>query len=128
MHGAVRGCQAVDSIGMHNAGQMKLRLVQSTVIALGSLLLLAPLCAAYAEDDGQDLAYELHQRGEIHALADVLHGVLSKTPGDVVAVDLVRRGNVWLYEIQVVAADGRRTTVEVDASLNDGASHDGADE
>ncbi|WP_363450955.1 PepSY domain-containing protein [Mesorhizobium sp.] len=41
--------------------------------------------------------------------------VRAKAPGEIVAVDLIRAGGKWVYRFQVVAADGRRRIVDVDA-------------
>lgn len=66
-------------------------------------------------DHDHDLARELYEKGQIRSLGDVLRAVREKNPGDIVGVALVLVGADWVYRIQVVSADGRRTIVEVDA-------------
>ncbi len=87
------------------------------VAALTGLLLAMP-AVARAENDGDndhDLARDLYEQGEIRALADILHVVDQQTPGEVVAVDLVKRDKQWVYRLQIVTPEGHRRFVEVDA-------------
>ncbi len=68
-------------------------------------------------DDDHDLARELYEHGDIKPLTAVLAAVSKHVPGDVVAVDLVQdQDDHWVYVVQVVTADGRRVTVDVDAA------------
>jgi uncharacterized membrane protein YkoI len=62
-----------------------------------------------------DRARELHEHGEIRALNEILRAVSERVPGDVVAVELMRSGNQWIYRFQIVDSAGRRTVVDVDA-------------
>lgn len=94
---------------------MKTRLNRLAAGALAALLLGTPLAALADEDGDHDLARDLYEEGEIHALADILRIVAEQAPGDIVAVDLIKQGNRWVYRFQVVASDGRRTIVDVDA-------------
>ncbi len=90
------------------------RLIIATVTGLS----LALPAAAHAENDSDhdhDLARDLYEQGEIRALSDILHVLDKQTPGEVVAVDLVKRDNRWVYRLQIVTPDGRRQFVEVDA-------------
>ena len=66
-------------------------------------------------DHDHDLARELYEHGQIRSLADVLRAVRVRSPGDIVGVVLIPVGADWVYRIQVVRADGRRSTVDVDA-------------
>ena len=91
---------------------MKARLKR---LALAALALVSWPLAASAHDDDHVRARDLFEHGEIRALVDILSVVREQAPGDIVAVDLVRSGDRWVYRFQVVAADGRRTTVDVDA-------------
>ncbi|WP_245463486.1 MULTISPECIES: PepSY domain-containing protein [unclassified Mesorhizobium] len=43
--------------------------------------------------------------------------VRAKAPGEIVSVDLIRAEGKWIYRFQVVAADGRRRIVDVDAEV-----------
>ncbi len=90
------------------------RLVLAGLIGLAAA---QPLAARADEDDDgdHDRARDLYEHGEIKGLARILDVVRAKAPGDVVAVDLVRLGNKWIYRLQVIDADGRRRIVDVDA-------------
>ncbi len=100
------------------------------VAALVGVLLALPV-KAFADDDvfdqDHDLARDLYERGQIHALIEILRIVQAHTPGEVIGVQLNRQGDRWIYQVQVVDPEGRRTTVDVDAGdaavIDDGA-HD----
>ena len=96
---------------------MKSQLKRVAVLGLAGLVLAMPLAARADEDDDgdHDRARDLYEHGEIKGLANILDVVRAKAPGDVVAVDLIRKANRWVYRFQVVDADGRRRTVDVDA-------------
>ncbi|MEO5757578.1 MAG: PepSY domain-containing protein [Mesorhizobium sp.] len=42
--------------------------------------------------------------------------VRAQVPGEIVAVDFIRIHDRWVYRFQIVASDGRRKIVDVDAS------------
>jgi uncharacterized membrane protein YkoI len=96
---------------------MKSQLKRLAVLGLAGLVLAMPVTARADEDDDgdHDRARDLYEHGEIKGLANILDIVRAKAPGDVVAVDLIRKANRWVYRFQVVGADGRRRTVDVDA-------------
>jgi uncharacterized membrane protein YkoI len=95
---------------------MKNTLKRLSVLSLAGLALAMPLAAWAVEDDGDhDRARDLYEHGEIKDLAYILDVVRAKAPGDIVAVDLIRLGSRWVYRFQIVASDGRRRIVEVDA-------------
>lgn len=79
-------------------------------------------------DDDHDRAWELHEHGEILGLADILRAVTVQMPGEIVAVSLVEVEGRWVYRFQVVASDGHRAVVDVDASAGDVMSSGGAEE
>lgn len=93
--------------------------------AAGLAVLALSMPAVVRADDDHDRARELYEHGEIHALSDILRIVSEHAPGDVVGVDLVRQGDRWIYRFQIVAFDGRRLTLDVDARaatvMRDGA-------
>ncbi len=72
---------------------MKVRLKRLAIGLAAGLVLAAPF-AAHADDDDEDhdVARELYEHGEIRALSEILPMVGKRTPGDVVAVDLVEVG------------------------------------
>jgi uncharacterized membrane protein YkoI len=87
-------------------------------IALAAGLVLSAPVAVRADDDDDDdhdVARELYEHGEIRALSEIMPMVGTRTPGDVVAVDLVEVGDRWVYRFQVVTPAGRRVIVDVDA-------------
>ncbi|MBN9548693.1 MAG: hypothetical protein J0H31_07385 [Alphaproteobacteria bacterium] len=95
-----------------------MKIVSMSLAALGvaALVLVAPSAVWAQDDDGDhDRARDLYERGEIEGLADIMAVVRAKAPGEIVAVDLIRAGGKWIYRFQVVAADGMRRIVDVDA-------------
>ncbi|UVK42775.1 PepSY domain-containing protein [Mesorhizobium sp. AR07] len=96
---------------------MKSTLKCLAMVSLYGLVVAWPLAArAEVDDDGDhDRARDLYDRGEIKGLSNILGVVRAEAPGDIVAVDFIRIGNRWVYRFQIVAADGRRRIVDVDA-------------
>ncbi|QND60600.1 PepSY domain-containing protein [Mesorhizobium huakuii] len=96
---------------------MKAMLKCLAVLGLCGLILAGPSAArADVDDDGDhDRARDLYERGEIKGLNSILGLVQAEAPGDIVAVDFIRIANRWVYRFQIVAADGRRRVVDVDA-------------
>ncbi|ESY77383.1 peptidase M4 [Mesorhizobium sp. LNHC221B00] len=92
-------------------------LTRLAMLGLAGLVLAQPLAARADEDDDgdHDRARDLYEHGEIKGLSNILDIVRAQAPGDIVAVDLIRKANKWVYRFQVVGADGRRKTVDVDA-------------
>lgn len=96
---------------------MRRYLIGLVIAGLAAMTLAVPLVArADDDDDDHDRARELFEHGEIAALYDILRQVRAQAPGEVVAVELVRENDKWFYRFQVIAPDGRRSTVDVDAS------------
>ena len=106
---------------------MKIVLMRLAALGIAALVLATPLAASRAQDDDDDhdRARDLHERGEIEGLADIMAIVRARAPGEIVAVDLIRAGGKWIYRFQVVAADGRRRTVDVDAGAGGVLSSEG---
>ncbi|WP_292064892.1 PepSY domain-containing protein [Mesorhizobium sp.] len=101
---------------MRHLFSMRTALVRLAALGMAGLIWATPFAArAQDDDDDHDRARDLYERGEIEGLADILSVVRAKAPGDIVAVDLIRVGGKWVYRVQVVAADGRRRIVDVDA-------------
>ncbi|MEI9413451.1 PepSY domain-containing protein [Mesorhizobium sp. Cs1321R2N1] len=96
---------------------MKKVLMRVAMVGLLGLVL-APPHATHAEvdDDGDhDRARDLYEHGEIESLSKIMSVVHAQVPGDIVAVDFIRIDDTWVYRFQVVASDGRRRIVDVDA-------------
>lgn len=110
-------CQQIESFDVRHAPFMRAILKRLAVAGLAGLVLAQPLAARADEDDDgdHDRALDLYERGEIRGLANILDIVRAQAPGDIVAVDLIRKASKWVYRFQVVDADGRRKTVDVDA-------------
>ncbi len=96
---------------------MRTRLKRAAIAGLAAVTLTLPLAARADDDEDHDLARDLREEGEIRALSEILRTVSGRVPGDIVAIDLVKQSDKWVYRFQVVSADGRRTTVDVDASV-----------
>jgi uncharacterized membrane protein YkoI len=96
---------------------MKTVLKRLAMVGLSGFVLGWPLVArADMDDDGdRDRARDLYERGEIKGLSNILGVVRAKAPGEIVAVDFIRMGDRWVYRFQIVATDGRRRIVDVDA-------------
>lgn len=112
---------------MRQLSSMKIGWIRLAALGMAVLVLVTPLAARAQDDDDDDhdRARDLHERGEIEGLADIMAIVRAKAPGEIVAVDLIRAGGKWIYRFQVVAADGRRRVVEVDAGAGGVLSNEG---
>ncbi|WP_292194889.1 hypothetical protein [Mesorhizobium sp.] len=55
---------------------------------------------AQDDDDDHDRARDLHERGEIEGLADIMAIVRAKAPGEIVSVDLIRAEGKWIYRFR----------------------------
>ena len=96
--------------------------VGRVLVAMLAMAIVAMPLAARADDDGDhdqdhdhDFARDLYEQGEIRALRDVLRALQQDVQGDVVAVELLQVSGTWTYRFQVIAPDGRRQTVDIDA-------------
>lgn len=96
---------------------MKKTFKRMAALVLVGLVLTLPLAARAEEDDDgdHDRARDLYEHGEIKSLSDIMGVVRAQAPGDIVAVDFIRKGDRWIYRFQIVASDGRRRIVDVDA-------------
>jgi uncharacterized membrane protein YkoI len=94
---------------------MKKRVELLAIAGFAALALSGPMAVRADEDHDHDRARDLYEHGEIRALSEILRIVRDHAPGDIVALDLVRLGEKWIYRFQIVGPDGRRTTVDVDA-------------
>jgi len=68
-----------------------------------------------AESHDQDAARQAVESGEIRPLADILHAVRGKLPGEVVGVEIESKNGRWLYEFRVLDGKGNLFEVYVDA-------------
>lgn len=63
----------------------------------------------------QDRARRALEAGEILPLQDILARVGRDVPGQVIAVELERERDRWIYEIKLLGPDGSIVKLEVDA-------------
>jgi len=100
-------------------------------LAAAAALLLASTPGVLADDgeaDEHDRARQLLEHGEIHSLRDVLDSIARRLDGDVVGVELMQINLRWVYRVQIVDRDGRRTFVDVDAGTDVKLDDDGEDD
>jgi uncharacterized membrane protein YkoI len=78
-----------------------------TVVAVGAI----------GDDADGDHERALHAReaGEIAPLGEVLDVVHGRYDGTVIELELEQEGGRWVYEIELVAGDGRLIALRVDA-------------
>lgn len=101
------------------------RTLLSTLLAL-PLLAIAPMGIAGKKEDkkerkrrDQEEAHAAMQRGEILPLARILDIVETKVPGDIIEIELERKGPRFVYEVSVLTSEDRVREVKLDA--RDGA-------
>jgi uncharacterized membrane protein YkoI len=108
-------CQQNDSFAVPHPTSMKPRLTGLTAAVLVACVLGSSMPVRADDDGDHDRARELYEHGEIRALHDIIRLVAAKVPGEVVSVDLLRKGDRWIYRLQIIQRDGRRSMVDVDA-------------
>lgn len=77
----------------------------------------------YHHDRDHDLARAALASGAIRPLNEVLAAVAAATPGDVVDVELEQERGRWVYEVKVIATDGRLHKLYVDAATAQLSDH-----
>ena len=88
--------------------------------AIGLLLAFALALPGHADDlRDHDRARRALEAGEILPLKTVLETLARDTPGQVMEVELERKGERWVYEIKLLRAGGSLVKFRVDA--RDGA-------
>jgi uncharacterized membrane protein YkoI len=96
---------------------MKLFAAWTAALWLPLLMLLATGTASVRAGDGHehDRAREAVEAGEILSLKAILERVERTQPGQVMDVDLERRGGRWIYEIKLLRPGGAMSKLMVDA-------------
>jgi uncharacterized membrane protein YkoI len=74
-----------------------------------------PMQSAMAESD-HDRARGAVQRGEIRPLAELIPIIEADLRGQLMEIELERRGATWVYEAEVLTADGVRMERDYDAA------------
>ncbi|MBK1717046.1 PepSY domain-containing protein [Thiocystis violacea] len=74
-----------------------------------------------AEHD-HDRARQALSRGEVRPITEILTQVATEVPGEVVEVEFERSrrhgAEAWIYELKIMAEDGRLLEVQVDAATS----------
>lgn len=84
--------------------------VVAVVLAAG----LVPSASVAGEQD-HERARQALERGEVLPLRTILDKIARDYPGEVVEVELERERGTWIYEIELIGADGRLVKLEIDA-------------
>ena len=88
---------------------------------LASAFLIVGGRIAYGGDDDDDdhedhdRAFRALREGEARPLADILEKVEEQLGGDIVGIEFERENGRYVYELKIVAPDGRLREVNVDA-------------
>lgn len=85
-----------------------------TVFFVGALVSLLAV-PSYADDD-HVRARELRQNGEVLPLVDVVGKLQQQHPGRVLQVELEQEHGRWLYEVEMLSADGAVWEYKLDAA------------
>ncbi|TIV70663.1 MAG: hypothetical protein E5V93_20480, partial [Mesorhizobium sp.] len=87
--------------GMRQLPSMKTVSISLAALGVAALVMALPSAVrAQDDDDDHDRARDLHERGEIEGLADIMAIVRAKAPGEIVSVDLIRAEGKWIYRFQ----------------------------
>lgn len=108
----------VDESSMKNLRWLLIALILSVALAL-------PVHAADSGD--HDRARKALEAGEILPLKTVLEMVSRESPGQVMEVELERKGERWVYEIKLLRTGGALVKLRVDASDGKVIDHRGRD-
>ncbi len=76
-------------------------------------LLLIPLLVVAGGD--HDRARALQETGDILSLEQILERVRGEYPGRLLEIELEREDQVWVYEVELLDADGKVWELELDA-------------
>ena len=67
------------------------------------------------DDHAYDRARRAVDNGEARPIAELLEGVKTQVPGEVVGVEFEREHGKWVYEFKIIDSVGRLLEVYVDA-------------
>lgn len=88
-------------------------------LLLAGALLIAGVSTAYGSDDEEredhDRAFRALREGEAKPLAYILEKLEKQFGGDVVGIEFESENGRYVYELKIVAPDGRLREVYVDA-------------
>lgn len=83
--------------------------------ALAILIVMLAGTAALADSIDANRVRALVERGEIMALEEILKRNEASLGGRVIEIELERKKDRYLYEIKVLAPNGRKREVKIDA-------------
>ncbi|MEO5377658.1 MAG: PepSY domain-containing protein [Magnetococcus sp. DMHC-6] len=83
---------------------MKRLCLQTLFLILLQLLWMTGVLAEDKED--HERARHLHQHGKILSLEQILKQVLTKKPGEILEVELERKEDHFIYEVEILGKDG----------------------
>jgi len=86
-----------------------------SVTVIGLALIAVSLAQASGDHD-HDRARAALERGEVRPIGEILTSAAAKVPGEVVEVELEREHGHWVYELKIIAPDGRMLEVLMDAA------------
>lgn len=97
---------------------MLARLLPALACSLITLLSCLAISASAHADDDHERAHRARLAGQIKPLSEVLRELSSQHPGQVLEVELERDHGTWMYEVKVLAPDGRVRKLKVNASTD----------
>jgi len=69
-------------------------------------------------DDDHKYADQARRSGDTVPLRDILSTVRETHNGEIVGIEFKNEDNLWVYEIKMIATDGRYIEIYVDAKSN----------
>jgi uncharacterized membrane protein YkoI len=85
-------------------------------LLISLLVALSLLTGAQAQaDDDRAMARKLHASGEILSLESILEKARAQKAGEVLEIELDRKGSAYVYEIEILDASGQVWELEFDA-------------
>jgi uncharacterized membrane protein YkoI len=86
-------------------------------LAVAVCLAAGPAVLAEAsERRDHERARRAFQQGEIRPLSEILAGLRPELGGEVIKLELERKDGAYIYELRVLAPDGRVSELHVDAA------------
>jgi len=82
-------------------------------------VLAATLINAVADDIGHEAARRLRKEGKIMPLEEIVARATARWPGQVIETELKHDDDRYVYEIELLGADGRIREIEYDARMGE---------
>lgn len=114
------GCQTLVSLDHVPLRPMRIPLNRRQMLLASAFLIVGGRIAYGGDDDDDDhedhdRAFRALREGEARPLADILEKVEEQLGGDIVGIEFERENGRYVYELKIVAPDGRLREVNVDA-------------